>query len=65
MFQGQITNDKNNSKGSTQEKTKTYHPQFLFHFDYNLCHNRSLLKKQLNLMILNNCNNCNIQLSFD
>ena len=51
MFQGQIINDKNNSKGSTQEKTKTYHPQSLFHFNYNLSHNRSLLKKLLILMI--------------
>ena len=53
MFQGQIINDKNNSKGSTQEKTKTYHPQSLFHFNYNLSPNRSLLKKLLIFMIYN------------
>ena len=36
MFQGQIINDKNSWKGSTQERTKTYHPKSLVHFDYFL-----------------------------
>ena len=30
MFQGQMINDQDSYKGSTQERTKTYHPTFCF-----------------------------------
>ena len=53
MFQGQIINDQNNSKGSSQERTETHHPESLFYFNYYFCHNGSLLRKQVILMILN------------
>ena len=53
MFQGQIINDSCYSKGSIQDGTIVYYPKSLFHFNYYLCPNCSLVKKQLILRMLN------------